>query len=91
MGAKYIASQHKHPETQTQTKSPQFIQHRNDYIAWAIRILDEQRHAMASHVQRVQTSLPWQSSGGTDETESAVMHESTSSGFMPPKIRRFFG
>jgi len=88
MCARYIANQHKHPQTQTHTHSPQFIQYRNDYIAWAVKILDDQRQTLTGHLQRVHTGLPW--SGGTGE-QSAHVHEPAPSSFTPPKIKRYFG
>lgn len=87
----YIANQHKHPQTQTHTNSPQFIQHRNDYIAWALKILDEQRRILASHVQRLQTAVPWNGTGSAADAKSALVHDSAPASFMPPKIKRFLG
>ena len=91
MCAKFIASQHKHPQTQTHTQSPQFIQHRNDYITWALKILDEQRRTLAKRVQYIQTAVPWNSAGSAAEGKSVLVHDAVPSGFTPPKIKRFLG
>jgi len=55
MCAKYIANQHKHPQTPKQT--PRFIQYKNDYIAWALVLLDQQRQTLADHMQRIQSTF----------------------------------
>jgi hypothetical protein len=89
MCAKYVADKHKHPQTQTQ--SPQFIQHRNDYIAWAVQILDNQRRTLAAHLQRIQTAVPWNDSGSAAGAKSIHVHGPGRASFMPPKIKRFFG
>jgi hypothetical protein len=89
MCAKYIASQHKHPQTPKQTQ--RIMEHRNDYIAWAIKILDEQRQTLQDHMHRIQGTFSGSTFAPRKHVRQTVAYRPPRQTFIPPKPRRRIG